>query len=46
MCIDLDNQMRGKLIALLKDQLSKVLTKIDESSEGDHHEVDYDEDNY
>lgn len=29
--------MRGKLIALLKDQLSKVLTKIDESSEGEHH---------
>jgi hypothetical protein len=34
--------MRGKLIALLKDQLSKVLTKIDENSETDIN-IDFDE---
>jgi hypothetical protein len=31
----LDNTMKAKLVEMLEDQLSKVLTKIDESSEGE-----------
>ena len=29
--VDLDKPMKNKLIHMLKDQMSKVLTKIDES---------------